>query len=284
VKKFGFLSAIASVILALAFGLFVRSWLVKREAKASSLVQLDPAESSARSVLLESSPSDTTYPSGVDDASRSDQGTGFVQLTQSVGGIEVSATHLRRAGEQISVDVCFDMPDHGDWMVWVASLQLGGEELPLSGAKALEIRELPINGQQRVITFDDQGHWMEKWELANADQKGRRCDALYFNVRPIANLSYATLTVDWLAAEPREGEECTTAYLEKVQNALERQKVDIQVQCYTKSLDSGGSSGLRILSKPASMSMEEAESILFSQEMFLYLHGIRGPWVFTFHP
>jgi hypothetical protein len=95
-------------------------------------------------------------------------------------------------------------------------------------------------------------------------------------------LSNATIAVHSLAAAPREGEECSAAFLGKVQQALDARNTGIKVQCYRNEFGSGGSSGVKVASKPASMSMEEAEAMLSSQEMFLDLYGIRGPWVFYF--
>jgi hypothetical protein len=40
--------------------------------------------------------------------------------------------------------------------------------------------------------------------------------------------------------------------------------------------------GLEVVDKPDSMSLETAQAYLSSQDFYLDLHGVRGPWVFTF--
>jgi hypothetical protein len=287
-KKLGLFSAIASVIFALALGLFFRSWLAERTAKAALLLQSEPANSavSPASPALNNSEeaaplsSDEITQSNVDEAVQ--PASDPVQLVQRVNGIDISASHFLKEGDQVFLDVCFDMPNNDDWTVWMASLQAGGEEFTVSGSIPIEVRELPIEGQQRVITFDKRGNWTEKWEPIEAGQKGRRCDTLYFNIRPDLDLSNATIAINSIAAAPREGEECSAAYLNRVQKVLDARKTGIEVQCYKDEIGSGGSSGLKIVSKPDSMSMEDAIAMLYSPEMFLDLHGIRGPWLFNF--
>jgi hypothetical protein len=278
-KKIGFLITIAMPLLALALGLYLRQWLAERSARAADLPSSSPIMSSAPSKpLVAENPQET--PRAVFETASSESG----QLTQRVNGIEVSARNFRVTGGRVWVNVCFDLPDNSDWTIWNASLNTGGKEFSYSGFMPIEVRDIPINGQQRVITFDENGGMNQTWEPAASGQKGLRCDALYFDVSADLAPAEVTLVIHSLAAYPREGEECTPAYLERVQKALDARASGIRIKCKIESYESGGSSGVEIVDKPTAMSMEQAAAMLSDPEMFLDLHGIRGPWVFIFDP
>ena len=88
--------------------------------------------------------------------------------------------------------------------------------------------------------------------------------------------------IEALAAYPREGEVCDAGYLERLNRALDARAPGLSAECFIEEYEGGGgSSGVRLLTWPDSMSREEAETIFYSQEIFLEVHGIRGPWVFT---
>jgi hypothetical protein len=166
-------------------------------------------------------------------------------------GIEVRADRAWRDGKQVNVDVCFTLIDASDWSIWNASLQYpGGSVLDFSATLA-SIQE-PAEGQP-----------------------GQRCDTLSFlNVPPDADLSSATVTVDAIAAQPRAEDYCTI-YMPKIQQALTERGVAITLNC----ADVNGVQTMQITGKPDTMSQEEAEQLVYSDEFFTK----KGPWSFTFN-
>ena len=166
-------------------------------------------------------------------------------------GIEVHADRAWRDGKQVNVDVCFTLMDTSDWSIWGASLQYpGGSVLDFSTTLA-SIQE-PVEGQS-----------------------GRRCDTLSFlNVPPDADLSQVTVTVETIGAQPRAEDYCTI-YMAKIQQALNQRGLAITLDCP----EVNGQQTMQIVSKPDTMSQEEAEQLVYSEEFFT----IKGPWSFTFN-
>jgi hypothetical protein len=106
-------------------------------------------------------------------------------------------------------------------------------------------------------------------------QSGQRCDTLSFlNVPPDADLSNMTVTVDAIAAQPRAEDYCTI-YMPKIQQTLTERGIAITLNC----ADVNGVETMQIASKPDTMSQEEAEQIVFSDEFYT----VKGPWSFTFN-
>jgi hypothetical protein len=174
-----------------------------------------------------------------------------VTLMQNSNGIEVRADRAWRDGKQVNVDICFTLLDASDWTVSSASLQYPGGSLIDFGSTMLSIQE-PVEGQS-----------------------GLRCDTLSFlNVPPDADLSSMAITVDSIAAQPRAEDYCTI-YMSKIQQALTERGIAITLNC----ADVNGIQTMQILSKPDTMSQEEAEQIIYSAEFYT----INGPWAFTFN-
>jgi hypothetical protein len=172
-------------------------------------------------------------------------------LKQTSNGIEVRADRAWRDGKQVNVDVCFTLLDASDWSIWNASLQYPGASILEFGSTMLSLQE-PAAGQA-----------------------GQRCDTLSFlNVPPDADLSNVTITVDAIAAQPRADDYCTI-YMPKIQQALSERGVAITLNC----ADLNGVETMQIASKPDTMSQEEAEKIVFSDEFYT----IQGPWSFIFN-
>jgi hypothetical protein len=172
-------------------------------------------------------------------------------LMQTSSGIQVRADRAWRDGKQVNVDVCFTLLDASDWSIWSASLQYPGASLSDFGSTMLSLQE-PIEGQS-----------------------GQRCDTLSFlNVPPDADLSNTVVTVDAIAAQPRAEDYCTI-YMPKIQQALSDRGIAITLNC----ADVNGVQTMQIASKPDTMSQEEAEQIVFSDEFYT----IKGPWSFTFN-
>lgn len=174
-----------------------------------------------------------------------------VTALQTSSGIEVRADRAWRDGKQVNVDICFTLLDASDWSIWSASLTYPGGSIFDFGSTMLSLQE-PVEGQS-----------------------GQRCDTLsFFNVPPDADLSNLIITVDAIAAQPRAEDYCTI-YMPKIQQTLTERGIAITLNC----VDVNGVQTMQIVSKPETMSQEEAEQIVFSDEFYT----IRGPWSFTFN-
>ena len=174
-----------------------------------------------------------------------------VNSLQTSSGIEVRADRAWRDGKQVNVDVCFSLLDASDWSIWGASLQYPGGSIFDFGSTLLSLQE-PAAGQP-----------------------GLRCDTLSFlNVPPDADLSNVTVTVDAIAAQPRAEDYCTI-YMPKIQQTLSERGIAITLNC----ADVNGVQAMQIVSKPDTMSQEEAEQIIYSDEYYT----VKGPWSFTFN-
>jgi hypothetical protein len=149
------------------------------------------------------------------------------------------------------VNVCFTLIDGSDWSIWGASLQYAGASLPDFGSTMVSLQE-PVEGSS-----------------------GKRCDTLSFlNIPPDADLSNVTLTIDAIAAPPRAEDYCTI-YMPKIQQSLNERAIAITLDC----ADVNGVQIMQIITRPDSMSQEEAEQIVYSDEFYT----VKGPWSFTFN-
>jgi hypothetical protein len=174
-----------------------------------------------------------------------------VNVMQTSSGIEVRADRAWRDGKQVNADICFTLLDGSDWSIWSASLQYPGGSISDFGSTMVSVKE-PVEGQS-----------------------GQRCDTLSFlNVPPDADLSNVTITVDTIAAQPRAEDYCTI-YMPKIQQALTDRGIAITLNC----ADVNGVQTMQIAGKPDTMSQEEAEQIVFSDEFYT----VKGPWSFTFN-
>lgn len=170
---------------------------------------------------------------------------------QSASGINVRMDRAWRDGKEVHAEVCYSLPDTSDWSIWSASLQFAGGS---------------------VIDF---GSTMISLQEAVEGQSGVRCDDLsFFNVPPDADLTNAVIAIDAIAAPPRAEEYCTI-YIYKIQQALNDRGIPITLAC----VDSAGVQVMQIVGKPDTMSQEEAEQIVYSEEFYT----VRGPWSFAFN-
>ncbi len=176
---------------------------------------------------------------------------------QTVAGVRMSAGNFRRQGGQFYADVCFDLPDGEDWDIEEASLTFGGQT----------IREFGFSLTERLEP--------------TGNQKGVRCDTVYFELGPKVEVREFTFSIDAIAAPAREGQTCDPSYLEGFQKALDARNTGITIKCELVDLNGGGMEGLAVADKPASMSLEEAEAIVNSRELFMQVRGRQGPWVFS---
>lgn len=166
---------------------------------------------------------------------------------QTVSGFSVDLQRAWRDGKQVNAAVCFTLPDASDWTIWNAHLEYGGQTIS-EFSSAMLSREEAANGQP-----------------------GKRCDQLGFYVPPDADLSSASLTIESLGAYPTQDEYCNL-YMPKIQQALQDRGIDITLGCSDKS----GSLAMEITGKPASVSQEEAEQLVYSDEYYT----VKGPWSF----
>lgn len=174
-----------------------------------------------------------------------------VTSSQLTSGIEVRAARAWRDGKQINADVCFTLLDGSDWSVWGATLQYADATIFEFSSTLLSVQE-PVEGQT-----------------------GRRCDTIsFFNVPPDADLSAVTITVDSIAAPPRAEDYCAI-YMPKIQQTLSERGIAITLNC----ADVNGAQAMQIVSRPDTMSQEEAEQIVYSDEFYT----VKGPWSFTFN-
>jgi hypothetical protein len=174
-----------------------------------------------------------------------------VTLMQTSSGIEVRADRAWRDGKQVNVDVCFTLLDASDWTVSSASLQYPGGSIIDFGSTMLSIQE-PVEGKSGV-----------------------RCDNLFFlNVPPDADLSNVVITIDAIAAQPRAEDYCTI-YMPKIQQDLTERGIAIMLDCPVIN----DVQTMQIVSKPDTMSQEEAEQEVYSDKYFT----VPGPWSFTFN-
>jgi hypothetical protein len=172
-------------------------------------------------------------------------------VSQLTSGIEVRADKAWRDGKQVNANVCFTLPDASDWSVWGATLQYAGVATTDFSSTMLSLQE-PAEGQS-----------------------GLRCDTLSFlNIPPDADLTTVTVTIDAIAAQPRAEDYCSI-YMPKIQQALNDRAIAITLGC----VDSNGVQVMQILSRPDTMSQEEAEQIVYSDEFYT----VKGPWSFTFN-
>jgi hypothetical protein len=167
-------------------------------------------------------------------------------------GIEVTADRAWRDGKQVNVNVCYTLLDASDWFISGANLQYAGGAIPDFGTTMVSLQE-PVEGQS-----------------------GKRCDTLYFlNVPPDADLSNVSVTIDAIAAPPASAEDYCTIYMPKIQQALIDRGIAITLNC----TDVNGVPTMQIAGKPDSMSQEEAERIVYSDEFYT----VKGPWSFNFN-
>ncbi len=168
--------------------------------------------------------------------------------SQSVSGFAVNLQRAWRDGKQVYADVCYTLPDSSDWIIWSAQINYADQNIAQYSTSMLS-RQDAANGQP-----------------------GQRCDEMTFYVPPDANLSSASLTIQSLGAQPTQDEYCSLL-MPKIQEALNQRNVGITLGCN----DVNGAMTMQIVSKPASMSDQEADQLVYSDEFYT----IKGPWTFV---
>lgn len=174
-----------------------------------------------------------------------------ISSDQTTSGINVRVDRAWQEGKQVYADVCFTLPDASDWTIWNASLKYADVVLQEYGATLLSAQAPTGDGQT-----------------------GQRCDTLEFYVPPDADLSSVTVSIGAIASFPRQEDYCTI-YMPKIQQVLNERGIGITLACN----DLNGVMTMQIAAKPDTMSQEEAEQLVYSDEFFT----ISGPWEFTFN-
>ncbi len=167
--------------------------------------------------------------------------------SQTVGGFAINLQRAWQDGKQVNADVCFTLPDASDWTIWNAHFDYAGQTIPEFSSSMLS-RQDP-----------------------NGSQPGQRCDQLGFYVPPDADLSSASLTIELIGAYPTQDEYCSL-YLPKIQLAMADRSTGVAVDCK----EANGSMTMEITGKPASMSQDEAEQMVYSDDFYT----VKGPWSF----
>jgi len=205
----------------------------------------------ACSPFVPQTPQEQPLPTAFIDPSYPTMESAPLTVMQQSGGLDVSADRAWRDGKQVNVDVCYTLLDNSNWSISSASLQYAGQALSEFGATMLSIQE-PTGGQS-----------------------GKRCDTLTFvDVPPDADLSNVALTIGGIGAAPQPEDYCTI-YMPKIQQALTERGIAITLGCS----DVNGVQTMQITSKPDTMSQEEAEQMVYSDEFYT----VKGPWSFTFN-
>lgn len=174
-----------------------------------------------------------------------------ISPNQVVSGIDVRVERAWQDGKQVYADVCYTVPDTSDWTIWKASLKYSEVVLQEFGTTLLNSQAPTGDGQS-----------------------GQRCDTLEFYVPPDANLSTVRVSIDAIGSFPRQEDYCVI-YMPKIQQTLNERGVAITLACN----DVNGAQTMQIVGKPETMSQEEAEQLVYSDEFFT----ITGPWEFTFN-
>jgi len=205
----------------------------------------------ACSPFVAQTPQDQPQPTAFIDPSYPTMESAPLTVMKQSNSIDVSVDRAWRDGKQVNADVCYTLLDNSDWSIYSASLQYAGQAISDFGTTMLSVQE-PANGQS-----------------------GKRCDTLSFvNVPPDADLSNVAVTIDSISASPRPEDYCSI-YMPKIQDALNQRGIAIPLGCS----DVNGAQSMQITSKPDTMTQEDAEKIVFSDEFYT----MKGPWSFTFN-
>ncbi|MGA7193198.1 MAG: hypothetical protein WBW94_06170 [Anaerolineales bacterium] len=168
---------------------------------------------------------------------------------QNVGGFDVSLQRTWRDGKTVYADVCFALPDQSNWTIWAADFNYSGQSITDFSASLLN-RQNASNGQP-----------------------ANRCDQISFYIPPDADLTSASLVIESIGAYPTQDEYCSL-YMPKIQQTLNQRGIAITLDCKPNA---NGVMTMQIVSKPASMSQDDAEKIVYSDEFYT----VKGPWKFA---
>jgi hypothetical protein len=168
---------------------------------------------------------------------------------QSVGGFDIGLQRAWRDGKTVYANVCFALPDQANWTIWNAHFDYSGQSIMDFSASLLNAQNTS-NGKP-----------------------GKRCDRISFYVPPDADLSSASLVVESIGAYPTQDEYCAL-YMPKIQQTLNQRGIGITLDC---KANANGAMTMQIVGKPTSMSQDDAEKFVYSDEFYT----VKGPWTFA---
>jgi hypothetical protein len=192
--------------------------------------------------------------------------------TQTINGIEMSASNFRVNGSLFEVNICFTAPDNREWMIGEGFIQTENNRILLLGSKNLEISRNLEDGIGEITIISDGNINVEK---INYSVPNYRCDTLQFVV-DTGGKQYpeaVSLTINNIHTFPQG---CMTT--ETIQSILDEKHLGIRVSC--TETDSNGLSSVKIeiLEKPQGMSEEQAQQYIAEAQRQATF--INGPWVF----
>jgi hypothetical protein len=167
--------------------------------------------------------------------------------TQSVNGLDVELLNARILDEQLTIDICHQMPTQEDWIVGNhpedSFVTINGKNTNLNGFGILYYRTSSGTGKNT-----------------------HRCDALNF---PVSNpdIGKMTLTITEFYTSVPEVPDCAVA-----QKKLDEAGSGIKFTCNSGE----GFFGYDITQKPEGMSDNDARRIVFDS----FSSHVKGPWVF----
>jgi hypothetical protein len=168
--------------------------------------------------------------------------------SQVVNGVSIELTSIKRDGDTVLTDICFQLPSSADWQAGSYAddvvLTTGNESFAMGGGRLIE------------------------WRTTAAGAKTFRCDELHFYVPASVDLSDVTLTVKRLITSTPEAMDCG-----KLQGALTRSATGLTIQCDAN--DYGAT--VRIVQKPATMSDGLANRLVDDAGRDI----VQGPWSFV---
>jgi hypothetical protein len=201
----------------------------------------------------QTNPPQQTEPTAYIDPSYPTMESAPVTSLQVSSGIEVHVNRAWRDGKEVSTEVCFTLLDNSDWSILEANLQYAGGTITDFSSTMLSLQEA-ANGQN-----------------------GLRCDTVsFFNIPPDADLSTVVINIDSIAATLRPNDYCDI-YMPKIQQSFTDQGIAITLGC----TEINGEKSMQILSKPDTMSQEDAEQLVSNSGAELSTR--KGPWSFTFN-
>lgn len=172
----------------------------------------------------------------------------FVPVTQiTINDIKMEIKSVHQEGEFFQVDVCYALPDSGDWTI----ASLPDDALLKIGDKTLSIRE------EGILSYD-------------FDTKGNptsRCEYLLFPIK-VEEGSKISITIKKIYTTEPDQVNC-----EDLQKKLDSQNTGITVQCPTEE----HVGGFTVIENPSEMTFGNAFEIAFDT----LTDARTGPWDFS---
>jgi hypothetical protein len=167
-----------------------------------------------------------------------------------VAGVKVELMDgLKREGDQIFANLCYELTKGLDWTPWEAKI----------------IHE--NNTYYRPETL-----FLNQYDPQDPSENVIRCVRLFFHAPKEINPNHAILEIGSFIHLSAEGEYCSTN-LKVIQKRLDAMASGIRVGCKEED----GIQDVSILEKPSGISQEEAQRIVSEAQP----DRMDGPWVFT---